>query len=162
MPRKMAQLLCIDVSPLWLYGHTSLDDGRFEPEMLTMARAHRRISDLMHMYQDTTHDVPIVVASEHLDRLKLDDLRDKGVLLICGVYGDLCVLKVADELQKRGFEVIILEDACLWSYSPDTVLTGGNELARTRARIECGRALEIFPGLADSDAADWSDALPIM
>ena len=160
MMMKIVALLCVDVSPRWMYGHT-LQDSEDEAyanatEMReAMAFAHRRIAALMqHVVNREDPLTPIVVESEHLNRLRLSDLRHAGGMALCGVYGDSCVLDVALRLKRRGYSVAILADACLWSYPIDQI-----DDPRLK-QIDQRRAVELFPELLDDDPALWSDSPP--
>jgi hypothetical protein len=106
-------LLAVDVSPRWLCGHT-LRERCPDPEQKALALAHDRIADLMGHIDTLGWPPPICVESDHFSRVYLDDLKWTRIVL-CGLYGDRCVSKVARQLQARAFQAVILEDACLWS-----------------------------------------------
>lgn len=123
-PENIA-LIVVDVSPLWLCGHTCLVAN---PDLDQKAEAvvTQRISDVMALYHDREGGehhwpTPIAVESQALAHLRIRGLAGK-VLGLMGVYGDLCVLEVALALQRRGWPVVIIEDACLWTSPLDQLL----------------------------------------
>jgi len=55
----------------------------------------------------------MAIASRTLDRLRLDDLAGRS-LILCGMYGDLGIMRSAVTLARANYEVTILKDAVLW------------------------------------------------
>ncbi len=158
MTQKIAALLCVDTSPRWLYGHTFTDERVDRDMENAVALASQRLTALMQHVASLDLPRPMAVESEQLARLRLDDLRGKGALLLCGAYGDACVLDVADRLCKRGYPVTILEDACLWSAPLETLLRESDD--PRLARIPRRRAVEVFPGLLKEDRNLWAGEPP--
>lgn len=111
-------LIVVGASPMWLSEHTCLAP---KPDLDHVADAlvTKRIADLMWHFgdnagRDTPWPYPITVESGALERLSLRGLMGR-VLGLAGVFGDLCVFDVARKLKRRGWPVVIIEDACLWS-----------------------------------------------
>ena len=156
---KLAALVCVDVSPRWMYGHTLQDADEeayansFEMRA-AMALAHRRLAALMQHVADHTPLKPITVESVQLSRLRLSDLRRAGTIAVCGVYGDWCVLDVALRLKRRGYSIVILDDVCLWSEPLKQI-----EEPRFK-QVRHGRAVKLFPQLIADDPTLWADDSP--
>lgn len=89
---------------------------------------------------------------EALRRADLSDLRGREILL-AGLYGDLCVLDAARTLKQRGFEVALLEDACLWSAPLDLLLRPdeADESSCDLPDFRRVRARQLWPEVADYD-----------
>ena len=161
--RKQPVIVAVDVSPRWLYGHTTLD-AIDDDDQIAMARAHRRLTSLLCEADPAgASGTPLPVAnfliveSANVDRVYLDDYKDRP-LLLCGVYGDACVLDVADRLQQRGFTVSLLEDACLWGYPLDRIDSESSD-PRLR-RIPRERAADRFPALLEREPDIWAGDPP--
>jgi hypothetical protein len=121
-----------------------------------MAVAHERIAALMRLFDDSSWRFsipPVVVESNLLDRMHLDDLRDRRVGL-CGIYGDMCVKEVCLRLIGAGHvAVVVLEDACLWS-APLRYLVNpryANYFSPEIAALPRARALRFWPELRQAD-----------
>ena len=133
-------LVVVDTSPRWLYAATAPVKAP-EAGQLAMACIIERISTLMQSVEEA--DLPnVAVESQALARVRLADLRGPAHRLgIAGVYGEDCVLAIAERLQRRGYCVVILEDACLWSRPLAEVLGDEPRLSRIpRARVLSARA----------------------
>lgn len=147
-------LVVVDASPRWIYDHTALLAAP-DHEQLAMARLTERLSTLMQTIEEARLPT-IVVESHELRRVRLADLRGPAHRLgLAGVYGDYCVLEVAERLQRRGYHVVILEDACLWSQPLAELLHDEPRLHRLR-RV---RVLPACPALADMNPA-WQGEIP--
>lgn len=157
---KIAALVAVDVSPLWMYGHTLA--GAVTPRLpwgddlyristasaqMQMALASERVHDLLAWAYETARLPWFVVESMHLNRFDLSDFKGKGALALCGVYGDACVLAAARFYEQQGFEVLILQDACLWEFRPDEY--DGGEFAGIPL-INTAAALPAVPVSGDS------------
>ncbi len=167
---RIAAVVCVDVSPRWIYYGRKALTAKAEPDSQAMAVAQERISTLLALVAESlqrlTHirdyrlPPPIVVESDQLDRVALGDLRGKGALALCGVYGDGCVLDVAERLKVHGYEVVILEDACLWSAPPEMLLEEEEQFARRVSAFERVRAAEIFSELTEENPDLWTGDPP--
>lgn len=120
---EIAAIVAVDVSPLWMHGHTlaAQEDPEIEQVIdaqMQMALASERIHEVLNWAYESGKMPWFVVESMHLGRFNLDDFKGQGALALCGVYGDACVLEAARYYQKLGFSVFILQDACLWEFTP--------------------------------------------
>lgn len=163
MKRGIGGLLVVDASPRWLCGHTLLV-SRPDSEQRAMAIAHERIAALMQYVADCTDlPRPITAESDQLSRLALDDLRPQ-TLAVCGVYGDHCVFSAARHLQTEcGFQVVILEDACLWSAPLGWLTCRRNRRYYKPDLLKVPRtcATRLWPALLDGDTRElWSGDPP--
>jgi len=147
----MDTIIAVDVTPRWLYGHTRLDSGD-GPESDAMALIHQRLNVLMTEGSPGFGNLAgvrsvIAVELDNLHRIRLNGLKGDR-LLLCGVYGDECVFETARQLRQRGYEVALLEDACLWS-APLPVLLDDEPTARELNQVPRLRAIDLWPNLVD-------------
>lgn len=147
----MDTIIAVDVTPRWLCGHTRLDSGD-GPESDAMALIHQRLNVLMTEGSPGFSNLAgvrtvIAVELENLHRIRLSGLKGDR-LLLCGVYGDECVFETARQLRRRGYEVALLEDACLWS-APLPVLLDDEPTARALNQVPRLRAIDLWPNLVD-------------
>ena len=153
----MDTIIAVDVTPRWLYGHTQLDvDEKDEPftcdMVLAIARIHQRLNVLMTEGSPGFSSLAgvrtvIAVELENLHRIRLSGLKGDR-LLLCGVYGDECMFETARQLRRRGYEVALLEDVCLWS-APLSVLLDDEPTARELNQVPRLRAIDLWPNLAN-------------
>ena len=106
-------LLIVDMSPSWVYGHTILQADESH-EAIAQARTWERVRSLVNYLEGQVGLICLPIESRYLERICLDDLRC-GRVVVCGIYGDLCVIATALRLQQTGFSPVIFRDACLWS-----------------------------------------------
>lgn len=152
----MDTIIAVDVTPRWMYGHTQLDEDEADVPfacdmMLAMAKVSQRLNVLMTEGSPGFKNLAgvrtvIAVELENLHRIRLTGLKGDR-LLLCGVYGDECVFETARQLRRRGYEVALLEDACLWS-APLPVLLEDEPTARELNQVPRLRAIDLWPNLA--------------
>lgn len=112
MNYQVAAVLGIDVSPRFLWGHT-VKDGNQDQPAIAMSILAQRLHELSTFLE--AEGIPCLFFDlAVLDRVSLDDLREKGRILVCGIYADQCVAECATRLKGQGFSVSVLEDASLW------------------------------------------------
>ena len=146
----MDTLIAVDVTPRWLYGHTQLDSVS-TPGSEAMALIHQRLNILMTAgspgFGELTNGRTVVaVELDNLHRYRLLGLKGDR-LLLCGLYDDECVFTAARQLRRRRYPVALLEDACLWSASLETLLEDAL-IARELNIVPRLRAIDLWPNLA--------------
>jgi hypothetical protein len=106
-------VLAIDVSPRLINCHTCLVD-RPTADQLAMATFSERVATILAVCDTDPRHAAISVDDDVCPLLDLRLYRDKRIG-VCGLYGNEAVLEVGRALRARGFEVVLIEDACLWS-----------------------------------------------
>ena len=154
-------IITVDVTPRWLCGHTHRDSD-VTADTLAVALAHQRIEALLRAASPecaylTGVCTALAVELENLHHIRLLGLKGDR-LLLCGVYGDACVLAAARKLKQRGYTVALLEDVCLWS-APLPMLLECEETAQTLAQVPRLKAIDLWPQLAEFAADDSQPGL---
>ncbi len=125
-------ILVVDTSPYDIPAANNRSNA--EEQILT------NLHNLLWWTQD--QGVPsMAVDSRNLDRLRLDDLAGRS-LILCGMYGDLGVMRAAVTLARANYEVTILKDAVLWDE------TGNDSNVDEMVAVHQAFTGEIFPQLS--------------
>jgi len=147
VPRDVDALVLVDVSPRYLYGHTTEDappEAEFREWTISMSRLTRRLHAVAQFLEE--HATPLVtVELGALDWLRAP--RRRMTLALAGLYGDWCVRDASVALQTRGHAVVVVKDLCVW----DQFLAAGYPAPRCAAE-------ELWPGLGKW-IADLSDSI---
>jgi hypothetical protein len=162
--KRRPVIVAVDVNPRWNYGITYL-------ECLRSANSpdkghcviHQRINDLLCESAPSTYSLDqmlpvhgvITIDLENIQLVKWSHFRGHP-LLLCGIYGDACVAEAGCWLKDHGYNVTMIDDACLWGYDYQECL----DTVQDVQDLKHIRMAELFPQLVEAHPDIWDGTIP--